>query len=279
MQSRLADARRLFFYEEPEGVMNALHPSTIDLAEFERGVAATIERHPVVSNNAYTRWFSRGEATLAELREFTVQFSVFSHLFIEAQLRKCINAGDLQSYRAGKEILMNELGVVFTRSGSIENGTFRFDAGHFEWLAHFAQSLGLHWSEIGKRRCGRPATLAFCDALMQWYGSEDESAAAGASYAIEHWAAAGFWKELIAGLRAVKRTHVAALPLGFWTWHDALEENHAAHTTDELRDAFAKPGFSAERFLAAGEAMLDAVAGFWNGLEAVRLSPQLTKAR
>ena len=83
------------------------------LEAFKTSVASTIENHPIVRQNHYTEWFSRGEATLEELRAFTVQFSVFSHLFIEAQLRKCINAPDLQSYRAGKEILLNELGVTF----------------------------------------------------------------------------------------------------------------------------------------------------------------------
>jgi hypothetical protein len=244
--------------------------SSPSFEEFARAVARAIDNHPIVRENAYTTWFARGEATLDELRDFTRQFSVFSHLFIEAQLRKCINAPDLQSYRAGKEILLNELGVNFAPTGSIEGGTFRFAAGHFEWLAHFAQAVGLGWSDIGKRRHGRASTLAFCDALTAWYSAEDESTAAGASYAIEHWAAAGFWKELIAGLRAIKTSRLPQLPLGFWTWHDALEENHAAHTASEMREAFVKPGFSTERFLTAGEAMLDAVAGFWNGLEAVR---------
>ncbi len=251
--------------------MSAISVSPVTFEEFERAVERNIDRHPIVRANAYTRWFARGEASLDELRDFTVQFSVFSHLFIEAQLRKCINAPDLQSYRAGKEILLNELGVVFAPSGSIEGGTFRFSAGHFEWLAHFAQALGLQWREIGKRGHGRDSTLAFCDALTHWYSSEDESTAAGASYAIEHWAAAGFWKELIAGLRAVKNDRMPGLPLGFWTWHDALEETHAAHTDHEMHDAFAKPGFSPQRFLEAGEAMLGAVAGFWNGLEEARL--------
>lgn len=249
--------------------MSALAPTT-DLVAFEEAVARSIDRHPIVRQNAYTTWFACGEATLEQLRDFTVQFSVFSHLFIEAQLRKCINAPDLQSYRAGKEILMNELGVGFTQSGTIEGGTFQFTAGHFEWLANFAQALGLRWQEIGKRPLGRPSTLAFCDALMAWYSSPDESTAAGASYAIEHWAAAGFWKELIAGLRVIKESRMPKLPLGFWTWHDALEENHAAHTDEELREAFAKPGFSPERFLIAGEAMLEAVGEFWNGLDTAR---------
>jgi hypothetical protein len=249
--------------------MTALAPAT-DLATFEEAVGQSIDCHPIVRRNAYTAWFARGEASLEQLRDFTIQFSVFSHLFIEAQLRKCINAPDLQSYRAGKEILMNELGVVFTPSGTIEGGTFRFTAGHFEWLANFAQTLGLQWQEIGKRPLGRPSTLAFCDALMAWYSSPDESTAAGASYAIEHWAAAGFWKELIAGLRVIKKHRLPNLPLGFWTWHDALEDTHAAHTDEELREAFAKPGFSPERFLTAGEAMLEAISEFWDGLDVAR---------
>lgn len=250
--------------------MSASVVSSCESEKFERAVAAAIDGHPIVRDNAYTRWFARGEANAGQLRAFTVQFSVFSHLFIEAQLRKCINAPDLQSYRAGKEILLNELGVSFAPTGSVEGGTFRFTAGHFEWLARFAEAVGLEWREIGKRRHGSPSTLAFCDALVLWYGAEDESTSAGASYAIEHWAAAGFWKQLIVGLRAIKESSLPDLPLGFWTWHDALEENHAAHTTDEMREAFAKPGFSPDRFLVAGETMLDAVAGFWNGLDESR---------
>src|SRR5580704_15800564 len=72
-----------------------------------------VGRHPVVVDNHYTRWFAKGDATRDEIRHLTVQFSVFSHLFPEAQLRKVINAADLDTYRAGKEILMNELGVIF----------------------------------------------------------------------------------------------------------------------------------------------------------------------
>lgn len=240
---------------------------TSALDAFTSSVDRVITDHPIVRSNRYTAWFARGLADDRALRAFTVQFSVFSHLFLEAQLRKCINAPDRESYRASKEILLNELGVVFTGTGTVDGGTFRFRAGHFEWLAEFASSLGLSWNEIGKREHGLPETLAFCDALVEWYGSHDESTAAGASHAIEHWAAAGFWKELIAGLRAIKASRRPDLPLGFWTWHDALEEQHAAHTSDELEAAFHKPGFSPSRFLRAAESMLDAVEGFWSGLE------------
>jgi len=240
------------------------------LAAFKVRVDELIGSHPIVNSNQFTSWFSQGDASPEQLRQFTVQFSVFSHLFIEAQLRKCINAVDLASYRASKEILMNELGVMFTADGSIDNGRFRFTAAHFEWLAEFASHLGLEFNQIGKRKHGSASTLAFCDALMTWYSSEDESTAAGASHAIEHWAAAGFWKELIAGLKIIKESQIADLPLGFWVFHDQIEDQHAAHTDDELAAAFAKPDFCEEAFLAGGKAMLDAVAIFWNGLEEQR---------
>ena len=233
---------------------------------FEHDVALHISDHPIVRMNRYTSWFSRGEASLDELRHFTVQFSVFSHLFIEAQLRKCINAPDITSYRAGKEILLNELGVTFTPADTVDGGTFRFRAAHFEWLTHFAEHLDLPFEALGKRRHGSAPTLAFCDALMRWYASEDPSESTGASFAIEHWAAAGFWKDLIAGLRRIKAQRLPDLPLGFWVWHDEVEDRHAQHTTDELAAAFAQPGFDRGRFFNAATAVLDAVELFWEGL-------------
>jgi hypothetical protein len=238
-----------------------------DLEIFRAEAQKLIHNHPIVQRNAYTQWFSKGTATLDELRTFTVQFSVLSHLFIEAQLRKCINALDLNSYRASKEILLNELGVSFTEAGSIEGGRFKFGAAHFEWLVNFAQHIDLHFHQLGKRSGGSAPTLALCQALILWYGSDDWSTAAGASYAIENWAAAGFWKELISGLQTIKINRMPELPLGFWVWHDQLEDQHAAHTNDELSQIFMHNDFSSESFFKGAQAMLDAVAIFWQGLE------------
>src|SRR5437660_7652792 len=242
---------------------------------FRARVGEVVHRHPVVVDNAYTRWFATGQATAADIRHLTVQFSVFSHLFVEAQLRKVINAPDLASYRAGKEILMNELGVPFrapsgakeaggdadlvSTEGSVEGARFRFPAAHFEWLLRFGEPLGLEFGDLGKRRQATNATSFFCDELLRIYGSDDPSIAAGASYAVEHWAAAGFWKELIAGLRVFSERECPGLPLSFWTWHDRVEDQHAAHTADELAEEFAQPGFHQGRFLAGAGEMLDGV--------------------
>ena len=132
-----------------------------DLHAFNARVDEVVHAHPVVVDNRYTRWFARGEATREEVRHLTVQFSVFSHLFVEAQLRKVINAADIESYRAGKEILTNELGVVFNgrvddegvaTDGTVDGSFYRHAAAHFEWLLRFAKPLGLEFSDLGKRR-------------------------------------------------------------------------------------------------------------------------------
>jgi hypothetical protein len=257
-------------------------------SELRARVDDLVRRHPVVADNRYTRWFALGGANADEVRHLTVQFSVFSHLFVEAQLRKVINAADLDTYRAGKEILMNELGVVFradrsgrpapvpgtndvdpalvSTEGSVEGSRFRFAAAHFEWLVRFAAPLGLRFEDLGKRWQGTPSTLFFCDELLRIYGSQDPSTAEGASYAVEHWAAAGFWKELIAGLTLFRARQCPELNLAFWTWHDRVEDQHAAHTADELAEAVSRPGFDRETFLVGAAQMLDGVQVFWDGL-------------
>jgi hypothetical protein len=254
-------------------------------SSFEARVAEVVNEHPVVTANGYTRWFACGEATLAEVRHLTVQFSVFSHLFVEAQLRKVINAPSLEAYHAGKEILLNELGVGFTATkpgatnvvtddvpteGSIEGGRYRHRAAHFEWLLRFAAPLGLGFDDLGKRRDATPSTRFFCDELLAVYGSDDPSTSEGASYAVEHWAAAGFWKELIQGLERFRAREGLDLPLAFWSWHDRVEDQHAQHTEDELAAAYGMDGFDEPRFLEGARRMLDGVQAFWCGLEADR---------
>lgn len=235
-------------------------------SNFRARVAQLVNTHPIVTENVYTRWFADGKATRAQVRDLTIQFSVFSNAFVEAQLRKVINASDLHGFRSGKEILLNELGVPFGSGGSVDGATFSFRAAHFEWLVQFASHLGLSFEQLGKRRHASAATLAFCDALMRLYGAEDPWIASGASFAIEHWAAAGFWKELVSGLRAFKRRECQKLPLGFWTWHDLIEEQHAQHTDDELTALGQIAGFGEERFIEGASGLLAEVQGFWLGL-------------
>jgi pyrroloquinoline quinone (PQQ) biosynthesis protein C len=270
----------------------------------------TIERefmgHPVVKKNEYTAWFSHGDVPLDHLRQFTVQFSVFSNQFLLAALNRVINADTLQAARESKEILMNELGVIYNKvdkkgshsagtdrqtaagnsttdregdpalvatEGTVDGGKFRFQAAHIEWLLRFGEPLGLTFDDIGKRRHGIPSTLHFCDELFRLYGSDDYNEAMGASFAVENWAAAGFWKELIAGLERIKARSVPDLPLAFFTWHDKIEDQHREHTWDELRECYDSAKFREEPFIRAGVKMLDGVKVFWDGLNDLRRHP------
>ncbi len=250
--------------------------------------------HPVITDNKYCQWFAKGEASRENIKHFIVQFSVFSNLFLLAQLMKVINAGTLEGMRASKEILANELGVIFHKEGanlgevsdkdregdpdivslegSVDGGRFRFRAAHFEWLVKMGQVLGLEFNDLGKRRHGTPSTIFFCDQLMAIYGNEDPNIAEGASFAVENWAAAGFWKQLVAGLDAFKQSAEPKLPLAFFTWHDKIEEQHAGHVMDELEELFFTEGFDEEKFIKGGKEMLDGVQAFWTGLNEQRIA-------
>ena len=62
------------------------------------------------------------------------------------------------------------------------------------------------------------------------------------------------------------------VPLGFWRFHQALEAQHAAHTMDELEEAYAAGHVTDEaKFEEGANAILDACAVFWTGLEQSRL--------
>lgn len=270
-----------------------------DFESFLHQVDRVFLQHPIITQNAYTQWFQQGTATDGELRHFIQQFSVFSNQFLVAALLKVINAPTLQQSRASREILLNELGVIYRRldgtiaaqsnkteeqkdregdpefvstEGTVDGGICRFRAAHFEWLIAVAESLGLHYEDIGQRKHGRPTTLHFCDALQRLYGSEEPNIAEGASFAVENWAAAGFWQELENGLTRIKQTRYPNLRLAFFTWHNRVEAQHARHTLEELETVYFQPTFDRAQFIQGGQAILEAIAVFWNGLESDRIN-------
>lgn len=266
---------------------------------FLKRVEKELLTHPIIQKNEYTEWFREGNLTVADVSFFTQQFSVFSNFFMIAQLKKVINAETIEEMRASKEILCNELGVIFKRKtaesddslkkreenkenegdpalvnteGSIDGGAFKFRAAHFEWLVEFAKPLGLTFKDLGKRKHGSKSTLFFTDELERIYANEDFTIASGSSYAVENWAAAGFWKDLVDGLKKFKENQKINIHLGFFTWHDKVEIQHAAHTQEELKEMYFVEGFDEDNFIKAGLEMLDGVAVFWQGLNEERLS-------
>jgi hypothetical protein len=270
-----------------------------DFQNFLAEVDREFLQHPIITHNAYTHWFQEGAATEEELRHFIQQFSVFSNQFLVAALLKVINSPTLQQSRASREILLNELGVIYRQpesaiathptpteaekdrqgdpdlvstEGTVDGGICRFRAAHFEWLIGVAEGLGLHYEDIGKRKQGSSTTLHFCDELQRLYGSDDPAIAEGASFAVENWAAAGFWQELEDGLMQIKRSRLPHLRLAFFTWHNRVEAQHAGHTLEELEGVYFKPEFDPTKFIQGGREILEAIAVFWNGLNRDRLN-------
>jgi pyrroloquinoline quinone (PQQ) biosynthesis protein C len=259
--------------------------------QFQKRINDELLTHEVIVNNHFTRWFRNGEMSETQIKAFVVQFSVFSNLFLIAQLYKMINADSLEGMRASKEILTNEIGVVFnpasrpmtkgnvtditdpelvSTEGTVEGGTFRFKAAHFEWLLLLAEKLGLTFNDVGKRHHGIHSTLLFCDELVRLYGSADYLTSQAASYAVENWAAAGFWDELVEGFEIYNRHTGANLPLSFFSWHAKLEAQHALHTQEELEELYFATTIDEDKFIRIGREMLDGVATFWSGLNEQR---------
>jgi len=259
-----------------------------DFIRFQHRINKELLTHRIITDNQYTAWFSKGDMSPAQISTFVVQFSVFSNLFLIAQLHKMINADTLENMHASKQILANEIGVIFnpgkshasnastdrdatdpelvSTQGSIEGGTFRFKAAHFEWLLKLAEKLDLRFNDIGKRQHGTDSTLFFCDELVRLYGSEDYLISQAASYAVENWAAAGFWDELVSGFEAYNQRTRAGLPISFFTWHSRLEAQHALHTQEELEEIYFSQAINEDNFIQCGNKMLDGVAAFWDGL-------------
>jgi hypothetical protein len=283
------------------GMVDGMSGPAYTRSPFAAKALSVVSKHPIVQKNSYTEWFATGELSIEQAQDLVTQFSVFSNLFLLAQLNKVINSPTIEEMREGKEILANEIGVVFkpakkksadiagqfdpsivSTSGTVEGGVYSNRAAHFEWLCDVAKSIGLEYEDIGKRRHGTAATLHFCDKLYEIYGADDLDTSLGASFAIEHWANAGFWDDLVDGFTKLNKregpgvtlkdgtvSHTA--PLGFWRFHQALEAQHAAHTMDELEEAYAAGRITDEaKFEKAANEMLDACAVFWEGLDASR---------
>ena len=241
--------------------------------------------HEVIINNKFIKLWAKNILTKKDITNFIIQFSVFSNQFLIAQLQKVINSDTLEAARESKEILANEIGVIFkskrkldelynndidsnlvSTKGSVDGGTYRFSAAHFEWIYKIAKKLDLKYNDIGRRCHGYKSTLYFCDKLIQLYGGSNYNIALACSYAIENWAAAGFWKELIHGLKKYNSTTDDKLPLSFFIWHDKIEDQHAEHTQEELEEIYFTKKINEDEFIEYGNKMLDAVLVFWDGM-------------
>lgn len=254
-----------------------------DLEAFKSVVRKELFTHPVITSNPFTSWFARGEADEDQVAELITQFSVFSNHFLVLQVKRMVNAGTLEGERCARNILMNECGVgIDPRTGSVEGRTFATGNAHLNWLRDAGAVIGIEPMKLGRWASASDATKAFLNGLDKTYGSHDPMINAGASFAIECWAASGlgggpeleagnFWRQLIKGLEAVNERRGAdgldPIPLGFFKFHAEIEAGHGVNVWRELEETFEQPGFDAKRFLKGGKKALEAIETFWLGLD------------
>lgn len=248
-----------------------------DFSALRRAIERDFFSHPVVTSNPFTGWFAQGDLDREDVRDMVRQFAVFSNHFLVVQAKRLVNAATEEGEVCARNILMNECGVsIDPRTGSPEGRTFATARAHINWLRELGRALGMDPRQLGRWESGRPSTHEFLEGLDATYGSRDPMVGAGASFAIETWAAFGigdpeleprnFWKQLITGLEA----HDASLPIGFFKYHFELESGHGANVWKELQETFHAPEFDAARFLRGGRKALDAIHTFWLGLDEAR---------
>ena len=113
------------------------------LSPFATKALAIVSNHHIVNSNPYTEWFESGEATVEQAQELVQQFSVFSNLSLPpccvwpdcATQRGDQHAPTLGEMREGKEVLANEIGVVFKPKSKSPRGRLgRFREINSDWF-------------------------------------------------------------------------------------------------------------------------------------------------
>ena len=263
----------------------AKKPKNFD--EFYRKVQSDLLQHEVITNNPYTKWWKQGDANTAQLVDLLRQFSVFSNHFVPIQAKRMANAATEAAERGARAILGNEIGVALdVPTGDIEGGDFSHREAHINWLRDIGELLGIDRHALGRWAIGTQATHSFLEQLEATYGSRDPNVGAGASFAVETWAAWGigegaeaeannFWKELIVGIQGYNAKHrvphgLKPIPTGFFQYHFDIEKGHASNVMAELRETFEEEQFREDKWLEGGFQALDAVYVFWRGLDMAR---------
>ena len=260
---------------------------TKDFNQFMRMIEKDFFQHPVIQSNPFTKWLKKGEINTPQLKSLITQWGVFSNHFLVVQCKRMVNARTEEAERGARWILANEIGVgLDVEHGTCDSKTFFTKNAHINWLRELAGMIDLEPRTVGAWENGTEATHKFLQMLDETYGSHDENIGAGASFAIESWAAFGigkgpelesnnFWQEHIQGLKAYNEKHRVAkslkpLPLAFFQYHFQIEGGHGANVLHELEETFASPTFNEKKYIEGGKKALEAIYTFWQGLDQSR---------
>ena len=261
--------------------------STKDFELFKKKIEKDFFCHPVIVNNPYAKWFKQGLANTEQVKDLILQFSVFSNHFIVVQTKRMVNATSVEGEESARAILLNECGVgMDVKTGNIEGKRFASSNAHINWLRKMAAMVDIDPKVIGRWETGTKATHDFLEGLDRTYGSRDGNIGAGASFAIETWAAFGigegneaesnnFWKELVVGLEGYNKVHrtpknLPPISTGFFQYHFETELGHGTSVWHELEETYNNPEFDDSKFIDAGKIALESIYTFWIGLDETR---------
>jgi hypothetical protein len=260
-----------------------------DFGAFKNRIEREFLGHPVVVRNEYCLWFRQGDFSVDHLRYFVQQFSVFSNLFLIAALQRVINADTLESARESKEILMNELGVIYRKRSADQNRLAEEarvatesatdpDLVSTEGTVDGGTSASPRPTSSGpqdrscrprpptwaKRRHGTPSLSS----AMSWNASTASGLQRGAGRRLRgrELGRCRLLEDLISGLEKVG-ARSAGPAARLFTFHDKIEGQHREHVwtnSGSLRTTTA----STRRLPARRVEMLDGVKAFWDGLYA-----------
>jgi len=259
-----------------------------DFDSFLKIVERDCYSHEVIVNNRYTKNFKLGPNT-AQIVDLVKQFSVFSNHFLPIQCERMVNANTEAGEKSARVILANEIGVAMDLERSDTDGNvFHHSTAHINWLREVGEMLGLDPRMLGRWELGSQSTHKFLDDLRASYGSRDGNVGAGASFAIETWAAWGigkeleaesnnFWKELVEGIKIYneryRKSHrLPPITTSFFQYHFDIESGHGTTVMKELEETFHDHNFNQEKWLSGSRQSLNAIHTFWLGLEETRKS-------
>ncbi|MAG12635.1 hypothetical protein CL630_02365 [bacterium] len=268
--------------------------SEVDIHSFLARKYNTVDCHPVIRKNPFTRNLPKGLTdpsfilTPDQMKYSIMQWLGFSGEFprIEAMHFACAPTKAIR--QAALNVLLSELGVnINVRTGNAEGHRFSHDLVHVRWVEECAEMLGIDTDQLNYWDRVSDKTRRFLTFLEESYGSRNGLVSMGASFAVETWAGHGigkaedadsenFWKQELIGLRLFNEMHrvpygLKPLPERFWALHWAVERGHVVNVDDGLASIFAQPRFDMEKWLEGAQHALDGVYLFFEGREEHRI--------
>jgi pyrroloquinoline-quinone synthase len=214
-------------------------------------IYSMVKNHQATNNDFINR-FSRGNITLDEFKNFSVEFYHFTREWVSILSVLLVNTPNENDAESLTRILVSELGDM--------------DPGKRHELLYrkFLRSIGMKPEELIFRKQLK-TTKAWLDGMRDYFSS-DHFTALGAEYGLENMAIP-MWDKLLPGLRIMKEKYseLKGMDIDYFTFHRELEEHHEEEMANVLGEHIDDP-VAREKFKNGANGILDKEKDFWLGL-------------